>query len=313
MSTQTRANWAESLVPGINQWIHDEFKQMPVLYSQIFSEETSQRSFEEDQVSAGISDLTQTDELNAAPDKDKIKAYATRYSHLAFRGKMKVSKEAFDDDLYGVFKRDSVDMGKSGRRTYEKQAFSVFRNAFSTSNLSYGDNKPLCSTVHTRADGGTSQSNASSTGIELTEENLETATLQLQEVLDDAGQIVDIGDGNLTLMVPRKLRKIARVLSESESVPSVANNDINVYKGMYTVVSNAWISSLAGGSDTAWFLIDKSSAYLKFFMRENFNVEHNYDPDTRALITYANTRFSYGWSHWLGVFGSKGDLASYSS
>lgn len=310
----TRAQWAETLAPGLNAWIFEAANQLAPLYPNIFHVEKSQRSFEEEMASAGITKLLRRDEGKNTADKERVKAKATRYDHEIFSGKMKVTKEQYDDDLYSVFKRDARDLGYSGVRTFDFEAMSVFRNAFNTANTSYGDGLPLCSTAHTRADGGANQSNASSTGVVLNEANLETGALALREVLDDAGELFSIGDGSLILLVPPALRKTALILTQSDGRPSTANNDYNVYKGIYTVIETRWIGSLAsGGSNTAWFLIDPMSHYLKFFMREAFNTEFKYEPENRTLFTYANARFSFGWSHWYGVWGSKGDGAAYSS
>lgn len=107
-ATQLRTNWAEALVPGLNSWIHDEFAMFSPLHSRIFQDQPSSRQFEEEQVSAGISELLATAEDNPAPDRVKVKAKATRYTHTTYRGKMSVSKEAYDDDLKNRRGRNSA-------------------------------------------------------------------------------------------------------------------------------------------------------------------------------------------------------------
>src|SRR3990167_10640702 len=92
----------------------------------------------------------------------------------------------WEDDLNNVIKKNPAALGKSARRTREREAAQVLNRAFNSSFLG-GDAQELCSTVHPRSDGGTSQSNASSTGITLTEENLETARIAFRQQLDDKG------------------------------------------------------------------------------------------------------------------------------
>lgn len=310
-----RAQWAETLAPGLHEWIDDAFTQVPQLYPQIFHDETSKRAYEEDNDSTGVGYLEETTEGNPTKYEDPLQGYKTRYTHALFKKGIKVTKEEYDDDLYRLFKKRAQKLGKAAKRTYDYQALSVFRNAFNTAKTSYGDTKPLCSTTHTRLDGGTSQSNASSTGIQLTDDNLETATLAVQQVLDHKGQIISVGDGKLTLLVPLALRKKARIITMSDLKSGVANNDMNVYNdGTYNVIATRWIGAqVSNGSDTAWFVLSPEDHGLTFFMREAFNISDDYDFDNDILKMKARTRFSFGWSHWWGVWGSKGDLATYSS
>ena len=52
------------------------------------------------------------------------------------------------------------------------------------------------------------------------------------------------------------LEETAVRLTNGRLRPSTANNDINVWDGIVTVISTKWINSQNGGSDTQWFLID---------------------------------------------------------
>lgn len=311
----TREQWAETLAPGIHKWIDDAFNLVPQLYPQIFHTESSSRAYEEDNDSTGVGLMEQSGSASPTPYEDPLQGYKTRYTHALFKKGISVTKEENDDDLYRLFKNRGEKLGKSGKRTFDFQALSVFRNAFTTSKTSYGDLKPLASTTHTRLDGGTSQSNASATGIQLTDTNLETAVLALQSVVDHKGQVISVGDNKLTLLVPLALRKIAKIITGSDMRSGTANNDMNVYNdGTYNLIATRWISALvSGGSDTAWYLLDMENHGLNFFLREAFNVSDDYDFDNDVLKMKARARFSFGWSHWWGVWGSKGDLAAYSS
>ena len=100
----------------------------------------------------------------------------------------------------------------------------------------YGDAQPLCSVQHTRKDGGTAQSNASSTGITLSETNLETARLALMNQLDDRGKPMRVGTNKLILVVPPALEKTAVVATRGEKRSGTANNDINIYDGINIMV-----------------------------------------------------------------------------
>lgn len=309
-----RAQWAELLAPGVRKWIDDAYDAPKSAYQEIFHVETSTKAFEEDVDSTGIGYLEATGEQEPARFADPIQGYVTRYTHQTFRKGIQISKELYDDDQTRLMRKRSTWLGTSAKRTYDYQAFSVFRNGFNTAFTSYGDGKPLFSTNHTRKDGGTAQSNASSTGLVLSDDNLETGLQALRNVVDNAGQLINVGDaGRIVLLVPLALEKTAVRITESELVAGSQNNDINIYRGKIDVIATRWIGALAGGSNTAWYLIDMGAHQLNFFMREAFNIDEDYETLTRTLIMIGNTRFSFGWSDWRGVWGSKGDAQAYSS
>lgn len=194
----------------------------------------------------------------------------------------------------------------ASRRTAEYYAASVFNNAFDTS-YTGGDSKPLCSTAHPRSDGGSSQSNASSTSIALNETNLNTGLLALEGQLDDKG--MKIAAEATHLVVPRELRKTAKTLVDSEGRPETADNDLNYYRDMGINVV-AW--HYLDDSD-AWFLLDKRLHLLTWFWRVKPEFKQDNAFDTGMALYKGRMRFSKGWSDWRGVWGSQGDGSNYSS
>lgn len=197
---------------------------------------------------------------------------------------------------------------------------SVPNNAFSTSYTSYGDTKPLCSTAHTRADGGSNQSNASATGITLTEENLETGILAMRGQLDDRGNLISMVPN--VLLVPPALEKEALQIVKSSGRSDTADNDINVYNmkeytgGQLRVIVWDYLGAAAGGSDTAWFLLSQGDHQLNWGWRRKPSTEKlDLSVGAKNEVAYwkMDFRAAYGWRDWRGVWGSKGDGAAYSS
>jgi len=318
----TRANWAEALAPGLKQFIDDAYKQKEPDYPKVFRVLPSTRAYEEFVNSTGVSYLLRRTEKAAAQLEDPIQGYKTRLTPEIFTMGISVTKEMVDDDQYNIYNDKGMKLAKAAQRTDNRVPFEALRGAFSTAKTSYGDNLPLCSTVHTRADGGSTQSNASATGIPLLEQNIETARLAIQSVKDDKGQLISIGSNGYMLIVPPALRANALRFTRSTLRPSTANNDINVYQieGDYEVFITDWISANVAaadgdtaGSDTAWFLMAKGDHGLVMVEREPFNTDDEYVVATRTLEIYANRRFAYGWIDWRGLYGSKGDNAAYSS
>ena len=301
-----RGAFAAELDPSIREIFFDRYEQEPQVMPQVFNVLTSSRDSETDSATTGFGMLIQTSELGALDYEDPVKMYNTTYTHLKYTKGFKVSQELVEDDQHNVIARMPKALAKAVVRTTEYYAASVLNNGFSTSYTSYGDGLPLCSTAHTRADGGTAQSNASSTGITLTETNLETGRLALEKVYDDKGQYVHFMADKL--IVPLDLRKTAQILTQSTLRPGTGNNDVNIYEGVFKVVPWRYLTS-----STAWFLQDGNDHALNFFWRVKPEFKSDYNFNADAALYKVRIRFSTGWSDWRGVWGSKGDGVAFSS
>lgn len=301
----TRPQFPDLLEPGFRDIFDGAYAEIPEVFPQLFHVETSNKQDEKMSGSTGFGLLQQTDEGGAVDYEDPIQTYDKTFTHLKYTKGFKVSEELWEDDQYNIIKRKPAMLGRAARRTAEYYAASVFNNAFSTSYLG-GDAKPLFSVSHPRADGGTAQSNASATGITLTEENLETGRLAAKEQLDDKGQkIQTLPD---TILVPNDLEKTANIIMSSALRSGTADNDFNFYRGKFKVVPWEWITST-----TAWFLIDSNMHELYWFWRVKPEFKQDVAFDTGMGLYKCRARFSYGWSNWRGVWGSKGDGLAYAS
>jgi phage major head subunit gpT-like protein len=301
-----RANFGDTLAPELAVVYFDRYEAEPETMPDIFNVKTSDRSDEQESAVSGFSLLQQTAELGPLDYEDPNQMYKTTYTHLKYTKGFKVSRELWEDDQHNTIKNMPGALGKAAKRTQEFWAASVFNNGFDTTKTSYGDAKPLFSTSHPRADGGTAQSNASSTGLTLTEPNLETIRVAMRKVLDDKGQRIVTKPTDL--IVPIDLEKTANILVNSTMRPGTANNDYNVYKGTFKVTGWEYLTST-----TAWYLMDRRTSLLTWYwrIRPEFKQDNSFDSD--AALYKTRIRFSYGWSDWRGLHGSKGDGGAYSS
>ncbi len=302
----TRPNFADTLAPELAVIFFDRYELEPEMMPSVFQVKTSDRDKESESAVSGFSLLQQTAELGPLDYEDPNQMYKTTYTHLKYTKGFKVSQELWEDDQHNVIKNLPGALGKAAKRTTEYYAASVFNNGFSTSYTSYGDAKPLFSTSHPRADGGTAQSNASSAGITLTEPNLETARIAFRKTLDDKGQRF-MSNPN-AIICPVDLEKQANIIVNSTMRPGTANNDYNMYKGAFQIKPWEYITST-----TAWFLADMRNHLLTWYwrIRPEFKQDNAFDSD--AALYKTRVRFSYGWSDWRGIWGSKGDGGEYTS
>jgi len=226
-------------------------------------------------------------------------------------------------DKAGVADKGTIgrDMAISFTETIERHAASWFINGFNTSYSSYSDGKQLFSTLHTRVDGGAAFSNASSTGLALTHDNLAAAIQLMSETLDDRGNMVMIKPKYL--LVPPALETQALEIVKSSGRSDTADNVSNVMGmreytgGMINVVVWPYLGSAAGGSDTAWFLLSDTKV-LKWYWVEGFKPQigltDTTDQNKTGQIAFAGKMMrAMGWGNPRGIWGSKGDGAANAS
>jgi hypothetical protein len=108
----------------------------------------------------------------------------------------------------------------------------------------------------------------------------------------------------VTLAIPVDSWNIAEELLGSEYKPYVANNEVNALqkKDLQYFVWHYLTDS------DAWFLLgEKSQLKLKFYWRVKMGaLRRGTDFDSTNLKHLQRMRFSVGYSHWMGTYGSSG-------
>ena len=267
---------------------------------------------------AGV--LSLFNEGSTIPRKQRYKLYNTEFVHDQYGGQIEVTRKMLMNRDWGEAFNEFKDLSLAGKVTESKAPAQLFNGAFATTTTVnsikitvYADGKPLASTIHPRVDGGSAQSNASATGIVLSESNLETGRLALRRQLQDDGTPMTIS-GAIYLVVPPALEKTAKIITGSDLRSGTANNDVNIYNGgSVMVMESLWLDAVNGGSDTAWFLVAPSVAKLLFVLRNGLSMDQSVDKNTKSTLFDVILDFSVGSADWRGFWGSKGDGAAYSS
>ena len=304
-----RPAWPDILDPAFRKAYGDEIRQLPQIGMTLYNVDTSVKNIEKDTSATGLSKLVQTSEGQAITYEDEIEGYNVTYTHLKFTKGTSVSQELWEDDQFAVMRRKPQDMAYAKVRTQEQFGADIFNNGFTTgggglSPFTGPDALALFSNAHTREDGGATQSNYNT--ADLSEDSIENALVTMRATLDGKGQLMLIQPG--CIIVPPALEKEANILMNSVQRPGTTNNDVNAYKGRLDVIVWDYLGSAAGGSDTAWFIMDRKASYLNWFNRSDRGLEGpDWDFDTKTARWSTVCRWSAGWSNWRGVFGSKGD------
>lgn len=339
VNIETRSSYGE-LVKGVGVQFLDVFNQSQNSYSlamdDMIAQEGNKMTALAKQVTTdqavvhyiqktGVSFLQVTPEGAAFNSDSRILGYKTSVTPQKFTQSVSVSYEAMQDRSYDDKLDEFSDLGVSGKETMDKAFFDMFNLAFTAQSslpnyiVGYGDAKPLCSISHPRKDGGAVQLNtfsAATTQLPYSETNQESARVFLSRQLDDRGKLTRVGGGKLILLIPTELEKQAIIINQSQKRAGTANNDINIYDGVVTVISSKYIGYSGNpGSlpSTAWFLIDPRAAKLMFVLREGLATHTFKDPNSLGMTFYIRARFAVCWADWRGVFGSLGDSSAYAS
>lgn len=304
-----RPQWADILDPSFRTIYGSEEKAIPTKYATIFNTYSSKKNIEKDSSASGLSKLVKRSENSAITYEDENQGYDVTYTHLTFSLGTSVSREMFQDDQFSVMQRKPKNLARAKMQTKEQFGADIFNYGFTAgggglASFTAGDAVALFSSAHTRTDGGANQSNT--TTADLAEDSLEAALVAMRATLDDKGQLMLITPD--TLVVPPALEKEANILMNSSGRVGTANNDTNPYQGRLKLVVWDYLGTAAGGSDTAWFVLDTSAHQLNWFDRADNGLEGPfYDFDTKLAKWTVDARWSAGWSDWRGVYGSKGD------
>ena len=219
-----------------------------------------------------------------------------------FASSIEVSKNFFDDNLHGVWAKAVEDFAMVARVTSDDNAFKVFRGGFTTTLTA--DGSALFST-HTLIGGGTVVNNG--TGA-LTPDNLYTGIVALRQQKNQAGVV--LGNVPSILLVGSALFKKAIEITQSALLADSADNNLNVYRGIYglKVMSSPWLDANIGsgttGSDTAWYLLSNNHSvsrlvrqgiqtYLRDYIYSN-NRTYNYGASFREEVFCSDYCGSYG-------------------
>lgn len=308
MALNARPVWPTLLDPSFRTIFNDTEKRFPSQIGSIFNVESSDKAYEKDTSVSGLGKLVEKAEGDSIVYEKPASGYPVVYTHKTFAKGEIITYEMYDDDLTNIMKKAPRRLADSKMRSREQFAADIFNYGFTYGGgnatlFNGGDGKALFATDHPLKSGGT-QSNY--TTADLDEDALEAGMVAMRATKDNKGELQMVVPD--TLLVPPALEKEARILLESTQRTGTANNDINPYKGKLKIVVWDFLGTAAGGSDTAWFLLDSGQHQINWFNRDDRGVEGpEYDFDTKDAKWSVVARWSAGFSDWRGTYGSKGD------
>lgn len=295
--TAISEQWAHLLEPGLRS-IFDTTREGLAATSripQLFNVTTSQKAQEHD---LGVGGMGDWNEYKGAIEYDDLEqGFKTTYTHVEFVKGFSIERKLVDDDLYNIINQRPRALAISAMRSREKDAASVFNNAFSASYLG-ADAVALCGSHPLSPSNASTHSNAGSTALSY---DAIIATRKLmRSFVDDRGELVNIMPD--TLIVPPELENTAWEILESVNKPDTANNNGNYVRS--TGISLIVWDYLTDANN--WFLADSMLAgmYLNWFDRVPLEFAMDPTSDFNLISKWRGyMRYSYGWSDWRWVYG----------
>lgn len=203
--------------------------------------------------------------------------------------------------MHGVWAKAVADFAMVARVSQDQNAFMFFNNAFTTSLTADGS---AFIASHTLLNGQT-QTNVVTGALSPT--TLYSAIVALRQQKNQAGVI--LGNVPSVLLVPSPLYKHAIEITDSALIADSANNNINVYRSAYgiTIYTSPYLDAVAGGSDTAWFLLSRNHSVTRLIRQgiqtalRDWSVSNN-----RSYFYQANFREAVYAPDYVGAVGSLG-------
>lgn len=301
--TITSSSFAKALYPGVNSWFGQSYNEYSPEYPKLFDTYNVDRAYIEDVSVSSFGLAQRKPEGQAISYDDERQGFITRYTPIVFALGFNITREAYEDDLYGVVgKRRATGLAFSMRQTKEIVGANVYNRAFSGT-YTGGDGVSLLNASHPNVAGG-AQSNVLAVASDLSEASLEQMCIDISKWTNDRG--LKIALMPKTLIIPVDLQFEAERILKTQYRVGTANNDINA---LYTmgkfpggIVVNNYLTD-----PNAWFIrTNLPSDGMKYLIRRKMEFGIDNDFDTENAKYKASERYCFGWSDWRAVAGSEG-------
>ena len=306
MAAISRAQLLRELLPGLNAIFGTSYNEYPMEFSEIYTEYSSDRSFEQDQKVTGFQSAPVKQEGAATLFDTAQEGYTSTYIMETISMGFALTQEAFEDNLYdSLSTRYSRELGRAMRNTKEIKAVVPLNTGFTalaSGGYGVGDGVPLFSTSHPQV-AGPVVSNRPSVAVDLNETSLENATIQISGWTDDRGKLIQARVRKM--IVPKESIYIATRILETQLQTGTANNDINPIKSMGTLPGGQ--ANLARiTSTTAWWVQTDAPEGMKMVKRRGLEKSMEGDFETDNMRYKATERYAVGFTDPRAIYGTAG-------
>ena len=299
----SRAQLVKELEPGLNALFGLEYKRYENQHAEIYTEESSDRAFEEEVMLSGFANAQVKGEGAGVSFDQAQETFTARYTHETMALAFAITEEAIEDNLYDrLASRYTKALARSMSNAKQVKAVEPLINGLPGVNTFLsGDGESLFGTAHPTI-AGTFQ-NTLTTQADLNETSLEQSLIDIGEMTDERGLL--IAAKGVKMIVPPENQFNAERLMKSQGRTGTADNDINAVNSMGMIPQGYRVNNYLTDADS-WYIITDVPNGMKMFVRSPLSTAMEGDFDTGNVRYKARERYSFGVSDPRGIFGVEG-------
>jgi hypothetical protein len=298
------SDWTTAFQLGITKVYKDVLRKQPKMYGKWLREEKAEHFIDKEWTVSGLGVMPEK-VIGSTISTDQIFQGVTKsYTMKTYALALVIQYEVFRWDLFGIFP-DVVEMiAKAATDRYNLVAYGLWNNAFTAdAALIYAtfQGEAICSTTHTRLDGGT-WSNRPSTDVGLSYTALQQAVIDLRKQVDERGRFVQVSPRAVIVAVENDW--IAKTIVRSDWMPENANRQINLTReqGLSEVHSAPFITQ-----PNYYFVVCEKEDYkIKMSLGDGPDLVKDSDVRTRNQVYTSYASFRFDSFNSVGIWGSTG-------
>jgi hypothetical protein len=274
--TIMRSDERKQLQLGLNAVVGLNYNEWPQLWKDIFTEEGSEKAYEEDVMMSGLGGADEKPEGGSIEYDDMYETYVSRYQHATITKAVAITEEAVEDNLYlSMGAKIAAAMTRSMMYTKEVRRANVLNYGFTSNTLP--------------------------TPSQLSEAAIEQLSIQVGDWTDERG--IPVKSSIKKLIIPTALQYVAARILMTPYQTDTGDNNINALFKLGTIrdgfSANRYLTDPA-----RWFLITDVPDGLKAFKRRALKKGLEGDFETGNLRYKLSERYSQGWTNFRGIAGS---------
>ena len=299
----SRSQLVKELEPGLNALFGLEYKRYENQHAEIYTNESSDRAFEEEVMLSGFGRAQVKAEGAGVSFDDAQETFTARYTHETVALAFAITEEAIEDNLYDrLAARYTKALARSMSNAKQVKAVELLINGLpSTNTFQSGDGVSLFNTSHPTI-AGTFQ-NTLTTQADLNETSLEQSLIDIGKMTDERG--LKVAARGVKMIVPQELQFTAERLMKSQGRTGTADNDINAIASMGMIPQGYRVNNYLTDTDAFYILTDVPNG-MKMFTRAPLTTAMEGDFDTGNVRYKARERYSFGVSDFRGIYGVEG-------
>ena len=297
----TTGSYSRALIPGINAWYAERYKEWTTEWSEIFDVVQAKYREEQDVLFSGFGVLPVKDEGAPITFDSAEQGFTTRYQQDTYALGFIVTREMLEDELYDLIRKRARALAFSIRQTKEITGAFVLNQAFNSA-VTYGDGVQLITTAHPNQAGGTF-ANRAAVDADLSETAIEELLIIVDDFRDDRG--LRIALQGQKLIVPIELRYEAERILNSVLQNDSELNAVNAIRSIGVLPQGYCVNHYLTDDD-AWFIKTDAEDGLKVFVKREDTFEEDNDFSTENLLYKVSGRWIFGNTDPRSIVGSAG-------